>query len=183
MLSNRYHGEGELSLTSGFRYFGTFANGLPHGLGAAVYRGGSTFNGPYETGRKNGSAGKYVCGVTGICWVGDWAAGNAVAPPSKWSIEPDSTGETFGAGGGGVDQAKATKPGAKVDKGGGKKGGKASKKDIEEPERGDVDKPVVALFNGDGAVAGLWCRCVRDVQVRCPQRKACRLPLAGTPGC
>lgn len=166
-LSNRYHGEGELTLASGFRYSGVFADGLPNGLGAAVYPGGSKFNGPYEAGRKNGPGGNYVCGITGICWVGAWAAGNAVSPPSKWSIEPDSAEETFGAGGGGGGQAKTTKPGAKADKGGGgKKGGKASKKGVEEPDDGGAEKPVVAAFDGDGAVAGLWCRCVRDVQVR-----------------
>lgn len=176
MLSNRYHGEGELSLASGFRYSGTFADGLPHGLGAAVYPGGSTFNGPYETGRKNGSGGKFVCGITGICWVGGWASGNVVAPPSKWSIEPDNAAEAFGAGEGGSGQAKTTQPGAKQDKGGGKKSGKVSKKDAEEPESDNVEKPVVAVFNGEGAVAGLWCRCVRDVQVRHPKRKACLRP-------
>lgn len=92
-----------------------------------------------------------------------------MAPPSKWSIEPDRADENIGAGGGGGDQAKTAKPGAKADKGGGKKGGKASKKDVEEPDTGDVEKPAVAVFNGgDGVVAGLWCRCVRDVQVSRP---------------
>lgn len=163
MLSDRYHGEGQLTLASGFRYSGTFMDGLPHGLGVAVYPGGSTFNGPYETGRKHGSGGNYVCGVTGICWVGEWAAGDAVAQPSKWSIEPDGADER--------DQAMTNKPGAKADKGGGKKGGKASKKDTKEPEMGDVEKQVVAAFNGDGEVAGLWCHCVRDKQVRYPLKE------------
>lgn len=118
-----------------------------------------------------------MCGITGICWVGEWAAGSAVAPPSKWSIEPDSAEETPGIRGGGSDQAKTAKPGAKADKGGGGKGGKASKKDVQEPEGGDVDKPVVAVFNGDGVVAGLWCRCVRDVEVRCPRIGGLRGPI------
>lgn len=166
--TSRYHGEGQLFLANGFQYSGTFFSGLPHGLGTAAYPGGSTFKGPFEAGRKNGSGGKYVCGVTGICWTGEWAAGKAMALPSKWAIEPDSADKQFGAGGNGVEQAKTAKSGAKEEKGGGgKKGGKASKKATEEPADDDVEKLVIAQFNGDGAVAGLWCRCVRDVQVWC----------------
>lgn len=89
-----------------------------------------------------------------------------MAPPSKWLIELDRGDETLGAGEGQTDQAKTIKPGAKADKGGGKRGGKASKKDAQELENGDVEKPVVALFNDEGKVAGLWCRCVRHVEVR-----------------
>lgn len=177
-VSNRYHGQGELTLASGFRYSGTFADGLPHGLGAAVYPGGSTFNGPYETGEKNGSGGNYICGITGIRWAGDWAAGNAVGLPSKWLIEPDSADDNFGDGGGGGGQAKTTKPGAKAEKGGGKKGGKASKKDIEEPDTGNVEKPAIAMFNGDGAVVGLWCRSVRGVEVRCLRDEGLCSPMS-----
>lgn len=110
-----------------------------------------------------------MCGVTGICWTGKWEAGKATGLPSKWTIEPDSADKRFEAGGGGVDQAKNGKTGAKEEKnGGGKKGVKASKKAVEDP-LDDAEKPVIAQFNGDGAVAGLWCRCVRDVEVCCSE--------------
>ena len=164
--SNRFHGEGELLLANGFQYSGTFFSGLPHGLGTAVYPGGSTFNGPFETGRKNGTGGVYSCAVTGICWVGGWAAGKATAPPSKLAIEPDSPDKAFGAGAGGNEQGKTAKAGAKAEKsGGGKKGGKAPKKDIEEPDGSGAEMPVVAHFGDDGTVVGMWFRCVRDCQV------------------
>lgn len=111
-----------------------------------------------------------MCGVTGICWTGEWAAGKAMGLPSKWAIEPDSTDKHFAAQGNIVDQAKNGKSGAKDEKsGGGKKGGKTSKKAAEEPEGDDTEKPVVAHFNGDGVVAGLWCRCVRDIKVCCSE--------------
>ncbi len=166
MPSNRFHGEGELLLANGFQYSGTFFSGLPHGLGSAVYPGGSTFDGPFESGRKSGIGGKYLCAVTGICWVGGWAAGKAIAPPSKLAIDPESADKAFGAGAGGAGQGKATKAGGKAEKsGGGKKGGKANKKDVEEPDGSGLEKPVVAHFNGDGTVVGMWFRCVRDCQV------------------
>lgn len=171
--ANRYHGEGQLLLASGFQYSGTFFDGLPHVLGTAVYPGGSTFRGPFKEGLKNGSGGKYVCGITGICWTGEWVVGEATGVPSKWAIEADSADKHFGAGGSGVDRAKNEKPGAKEEKsGGGKKGGRASKKAAEEPAGDDVEKPVIAHFSSDGAVAGLWCRSVRNVEVCCSERNA-----------
>lgn len=164
----RYHGDGQLLLAGGFQYSGQFVSGLPHGLGAVVYPGGSTFKGPLEAGEKNGLGGKYVCGLTGICWSGEWTVGKAKGLPSKWAIEPDGinrglVGEADGGG-----QAAAPKPGGKGEKdAGGKKGGKASKKAVAEPEVDEAEKPMVAQFNEEGAVVGLWCRCVREIQVWC----------------
>lgn len=164
----RFHGDGQLVLASGFQFTGTFSSGLPHGTGAAIYPGGSSFHGPFDKGRNHGCGGKYVCGVTGICWIGEWVEGKAKGLPSKWELELDGDNKTLGGGGDSVGQATPGKPRAKAEKGGGgKKGAKASKKAVEEPEMGDVDKPVIAHVNDDGDVAALWCRCVRDVQVCC----------------
>lgn len=100
-------------------------------------------------------------------------AGKTIAPPSKLAIEPDSADKAFGAGAGGAGQGKATKAGGKAEKsGGGKKGGKAHKKDVEEPDGSGLEKPVVAHFSGDGTVVGMWFRCVRDCQVWYPERNA-----------
>ncbi|CAM9390338.1 unnamed protein product [Ectocarpus fasciculatus] len=162
---HRFHGDGQLVLASGFQFTGTFSGGLPHGTGAAVYPGGSLFHGPFDKGRTHGRGGKYVCGVTGICWIGEWVEGNAKGLPSKWEIELDRNSKTLGGGGDGAGQATPAKPRAKAEKGGGgKKGAKASKKAVEEPEMDAANKPVVAQVNDDGDVAALWCRCVRDIQ-------------------
>lgn len=107
-----------------------------------------------------------MCGVTGICWSGEWAGGKARGLPSKWAIEPDGADRGLVSGGEGAGRAAAPKPGAKAEKDGrGKKGGKASKNVVAEPEEDEAEKPVVAQYNEEGAVAGLWCRCVRDIQV------------------
>lgn len=109
-----------------------------------------------------------MCGVTGICWTGEWVAGKATGLPSKWAIEPDSADKHFAAEANSADQAKNGKSGAKEEKGGaGKKGGKSSKKAAGELGGDDTEKTVVAHFNGDGVVADLWCRCVRNVEVCC----------------
>ncbi|CAN0145422.1 unnamed protein product [Scytosiphon promiscuus] len=161
---HRYHGDGQLLLAGGFQYSGQFLDGSPHGLGAVVYPGGSTFKGPFKAGEKSGLGGKYVCGVTGICWAGEWAAGRAKGLPSRWAISPDERGRGFVVEGD-VGRAAIPKPNAKAEKdGGGKKGGKAAKKAVVEPEVDEAVTPVVAHFNEERAVAGLWCRCVRDVQ-------------------
>lgn len=108
-----------------------------------------------------------MCGVTGICWIGEWVEGKAKGLPSKWELELDGN-KTLGGGGDSVGQATPAKPRAKAEKGGGgKKGVKASKKAVEESEMDAADKPVIAHVNDDGDVAALWCRCVRDVQVCC----------------
>ncbi|CAB1120065.1 unnamed protein product [Ectocarpus sp. CCAP 1310/34] len=162
---HRFHGYGQLALASGFQFTGTFSGGLPHGTGAAVYPGGSLFHGPFDKGRKHGRGGKYVCGVTGICWIGEWVAGKAKGLPSKWELELDGDNKTLGGGRDSVGQATPAKPRAKAEKGGGgKKGAKISKKAVEEPETDAADKLVIAHVNDDGDVAALWCRCVRDVQ-------------------
>ncbi|CAM9554663.1 unnamed protein product, partial [Hapterophycus canaliculatus] len=162
---HRYHGGGQLVLASGFEYSGQFFGGLPHGLGDVLYPGGSTFKGPFDAGERSGLGGEYVCGLTGICWTGEWAAGKAKGLPSKWAIEPDDADRGFVGEGEGVGRATAPKLGAKAEKdSGGKKGGKASKKVVAEPEVDEAEKPVVAQFSREGAITGLWCRCVRDVQ-------------------
>ncbi|CAM9274113.1 unnamed protein product [Ectocarpus sp. 12 AP-2014] len=162
---HRFHGDGQLVLANGFQFTGRFSGGLPHGTGAAVYPGGSLFHGPFDKGRNHGRGGKYVCGVTGICWIGEWVEGKAKDLPSKWELELDGDNKTFGGGGDSVGQATPAKPRAKAVKGGGgKKGAKASKKAVEEPETDAANKPVIAHVNDDGDVTALWCRCVRDVQ-------------------
>lgn len=166
----RYHGKGQLSLASGFRYSGQFCDGLPHGLGTAVYPGGSTYTGPFKTGQKHGREGKYTCGITGISFEGTWAAGKATLLPAKWAIDPDNTDDGSGGGNdvGGGDQPK-TKPAVKDGKG--KKGAKAASKgakrqSIGEGLRGDnVEEPAILKFDTDGEVAAFWCRSVRDFQV------------------
>ncbi|CAM9910369.1 unnamed protein product [Ectocarpus sp. 4 AP-2014] len=160
---HRFHGYGQLVLANGFQFTGTFSGGLPNGTGAAVYPGGSLFHGPFDKGRNHGRGGKYVCGVTGICWIGEWVEGKAKGLPSKWELEDGN--KTLRGGGDSVGQATPVKPRAKAEKGGGgKKGVKASKKAVEESEMDAADKPVIAHVNDDGDVAALWCRCVRDVQ-------------------
>lgn len=145
---------------------GAFCNGLPHGLGAAVYPGGSTFKGRFAKGKKSGFGGKYVCGVTGICFEGEWTEGKLVSPASILKIELDSTDMNCKTANDGGCHTK-TKSG--MDKGG--KGANARSKAANKQSLGeefdgvDVEKPVVAQFNARGGVIGLWCRCLRNRQV------------------
>lgn len=88
-------------------------------------------------------------------------------PSSQWEIELDNIDEQPGA----VDSGKTKAPaGAKVNKAAKGAKGKpkgAQRQSVEEnTDAGDFDKPmVVARFSAEGAVIGLWCRCVRDAEV------------------
>lgn len=138
-------------------------------------------------GRRNGHGGKYICGVTGICFEGQWDTGKVILPPSRWAIELDNEEERVGVDGSGANHAKNKLPGgAKGDKG--SKGVKGKTKGAKQQDEGDgVDGPVIARYGSDGAVVGLWCRSVRDEKVKritlilcCSGGKCfgCRLVLA-----
>lgn len=89
-----------------------------------------------------------------------------IESPTKWAVELDNTDEGFGEGKDAVDHVKP-KPGVKANKGG--KGAKAKQKPGKQQcggEDAEEDgKRVVAQFNVDGAVTGLRCCCVRNIQV------------------
>lgn len=92
-------------------------------------------------------------------------------PSSQWAIDLDNIDEQPGAGKGVVDSGKAKAPaGAKVNKPAKGAKGKpkgAQQQHVEEnTEAGNVENPmVIAQFGAEGAVIGLWCRCVRDAEV------------------
>lgn len=95
-----------------------------------------------------------------------------VLPPSKWAMEVDTATVSKGI----ADQGKTSKPqaggkGGKKGKGAVKgksppKGTKRQANEEEDQEGDDRDKPVIAAFDSDGKVSGLWCRCVRDAQTK-----------------
>lgn len=126
----------------------------------ASYPGGSTFEGPFEAGRRSGAGGMYLCGVTGIHYRGQWTAGTVLFSGSRLEVEPDiipHVAEETAQGSG------KTGKGGKVLKG----KPKASKQQLtaESIDEAGAGKLVVAKYDTSGAVVGLRCRCVLEPQV------------------
>lgn len=167
----RFHGVGQLKLATGFQYTGEFSSGQPHGHGEVLYPDCSTFRGPFEDGLRHGSGGLYICGVTGIRFSGEWIGDKVALQPSALSIETETRQESSCAE---KDDDVIKRDsglraaGAREKKGHEKIKSSTKKQSVAEESPPEVqhETPLIAMYDSDGHVEPLWCRCVRQSQVR-----------------